>query len=402
LKTTVALCALLVGCSSSDPDASNEVRIGLLLPYTGKDGAAGANYERGVIMAAEKVNAAGGLTGRPLRILFHDTHSSVQRGLDGADDLKREGVVAIIGPENDELARGLAPTVDEGVSLVTPSSSSAPVIKSTSSLWFRLAPSGKDLGIALARRMKSNGSQRVAIVSTTDEYETSFASGVRERLTDSGVEPKASVVINSGAAAFTEPITIISQAEPDTIVLAADATTGSRFVNEFAVVAKGRKARWYLSPSLEQQAFVLNAFPEVVEGMTGVAAAVSDNDAQTQAFTNAFVERWNGSTPTTGAFFYYDALALFAVAYEGAAFDAKGKEPSPADVRGHMLSASGQSGLVVKWDELQKGVSQARDGTAVYYSGVTGVIQLDGSGARSSVYTRFWTITGGEIVQQQK
>jgi ABC-type branched-subunit amino acid transport system substrate-binding protein len=224
---------------------------------------------------------------------------------------------------------------------------------------------------------------------------------VRERLTDSGVEPKASVVINSGAASFTEPITVISQADPDTIVLAADATTGSRFVNEFAVVAKGRKARWYLSPSLEQQAFVLNAFPEVVEGMTGVAAAVSDNDAQTQAFTNAFVERWNGSTPTTGAFFYYDALALFAVAYEGAAFDAKGKEPSPAGVRGHMLSASGQSGLVVKWDELQKGVSQARDGTAVYYSGVTGVIQLDGSGARSSVYTRFWTITGGEIVQQQ-
>lgn len=401
MKTTVALCALLVGCSSSDPDTGDEVRVGLLLPYTGKDGAAGANYERGVIMAAEKVNAAGGLARKPLRIIFSDTHSSFDRGMDAAQKMVDDNVSAIIGPENDELARRLSPVLDNaGVPLLTPSSSSFSGISGRSSLWFRLAPSAKDLGIALGREMKANGAKRVVVINSTDEYETAFVNGVTQRLKASNVATVASVEISPGAASFVEPLTVIKQADPDAIVLAADALTASRFVNEF-VVAKSRKARWYLSPSLEQEAFVLNSFPEVVEGMTGVAADVIDNDAQTQAFTDEFVARWKGSTPTTGAFFYYDAMALFAVAYEGAAADAKDGKIVPADLREHVLSASGQSGLVVKWDELQKGVTKARGGTLVDYSGVTGVIQLDEDGAREAVYTRFWTITGGAIVQQK-
>jgi branched-chain amino acid transport system substrate-binding protein len=354
-------------------------------------------------MAAEKVNAAGGLAKKPLRIVFSDTHSDVRRGLEGAQALVDQGVVAIIGPENDELARRLFPILDNnGVSLLTPSSTSVSTVRSTSSLWFRLAPSGSDLGGQLAKRMKANGVKNVAVVRTSDEYETSFMSGVSERLMNSGVAIGASVTINGGAVSFTEPITIITQAEPDAIVLAADPSTGSRFVNEFAVVAKGRKARWYLSPSLEQEAFVLNSFPEAVEGMTGVAAAVSQNDLQTAAFTDEFVDRWKGSTPTTGAFFYYDALALFAVAYEGAAAHAKNGEIAPSALHEAILNSSGTSGFVINWDELQKGVTTAREGTPVDYSGLTGVIQLDPSGARSTVYQRFWTITGGEIVQLQK
>jgi ABC-type branched-subunit amino acid transport system substrate-binding protein len=395
----VALCLLLAGCSSAGTGTTDEIRIGLLLPYTGKDGSAGANYERGVLMAAEQVNQAGGLYGKPLRISYADTHSSVERGMEGANSLVDQGVVAIIGPENDELARELSPVLDRaGVSLVTPSSSSVAGSASASGgSWFRLAPSGGDLGIALARHMKSQGVKRVAVVSTSAEYEVSFAKGVQTRLKDSGLPAVASQTVSSGASGFSVPIDALRAAAPDAIVLAADASTGSRFVNEFAVIAGSRGIRWFLSPTLEQQAFVLNAFPDIVEGMVGVAPAVSDNEAQTQAFSDAFVEHWKGLTPTTGAFFYYDALALFAIAFDGAASDSQSATPSSKSVRQHMLAASGQSGIVVAWDELNKGISEAGDGAPVYYSGLTGVISLDASGARSAAYTRFWTITRGEI-----
>jgi branched-chain amino acid transport system substrate-binding protein len=401
LKKAAALCLLLVGCGSSGEETNDEIRIGLLLPYTGKDGSAGANYERGVLMAAELVNEAGGLYGRPLRILFADTHSSFDRGLSGSRSLVDQGVVAIIGPEDDELARTLAPELDTaGVALLTPSSSSVAVDEdANASLWFRLAPSGKALGIALGRHMKSNGAARVAIVSTAAEYELSFATGVEERLSDSGVQTRASAVINSGASNFSRTIATVLEAAPDSIVLAADASTGSRFVNEFASVAGLTGIRWYLSPTLEQEAFVLNSFPEVVEGMVGVAAAVSDNEDQTAAFNDTFLERWKGSTPTTGAFFYYDALAVFAIAYEGAASASGSPWPASEAVREHILSVSGQSGLVVEWNELGKGITQAHEGTGVYYSGLTGVISLDESGARSAAYTRLWNITSGRITQ---
>jgi branched-chain amino acid transport system substrate-binding protein len=400
VRTTAALCLLVAGCSSEAPATGNEIRIGLLLPYTGKDGSAGANYERGVIMAAEQVNAAGGLYKRPLRIVYADTHSSLERGMEGAKKLVDDGVVAIIGPENDELARSLSPVLDQaGVALVTPSSSSVSVGKaSSSSLWFRLAPSGRDLGIALAKQMRSDGVKRVAIVSTAVEYEVSFATGVKDRLQGFSLPTVASEVVSAGSSNFSPTVAALVKAEPDAIVLAADASTGSRFVNEVAVIGGLSNVRWYLSPTLEQPAFVLNSFPEAVDSMIGVAPAVGDNDAQTQDFIDTFEGRWNGATPTTGAYFYYDALALFAIAFDGAATASDSVDPPDEAVRDHMLSASGQSGLVIEWNELQRGISEVSDGAAVYYSGLTGVISLDRSGARSATYSRFWTISGGQIV----
>jgi branched-chain amino acid transport system substrate-binding protein len=393
-----ALSLAVGGCQASKIEQGDEVRIGLLLPYTGKDGAAGANYERGVLMAVDQVNAAGGLAGKPVRVLYGDTHSDLERGLASAQELADQGVVAIIGPESDELARALPPLLSPaGVALLTPSSSSVPVASAGDlSLWFRLAPSSKDLGIALGRQIKASGAQHVAVVSSEAAYEASFASGVEERLRDSAVSISASVRITAAAADFSAAIAAIVAAQPDAIVLAADASTGSRFVNDFTFVTGSSVLDWYLSPSLEQPGFLLNTPADAVEGMVGVAPAVSPDGARTDAFTEGFIERWNGSKPTTGAFYYYDALALFAVAYEGAA--SAGVEADGQSVHDRVLSASGQSGLVVEWDELQKGIDSARAGKAIYYSGVTGVIALDRSGGRSAAYTRLWTIDGGHFV----
>ena len=394
MKRAAALGLMLIGCGSSTPETGDEVRIGLLLPYTGKDGSAGANYERGVLMAAERVNAAGGLHQRRLRIVYADTHSDVARGADGAKSLVDQGVVAIIGPEDDELARELSTTLGEAdVALLTPSSSS---VKSADALWFRLAPSAKDLGIALARLVKTDGAKRIAIVSTTAVYEQSFASGAKERLTGDGIAPQTSQVIAARSSNFSEAIDAIRATQPDAIVLAADASTGSRFVNEYAFSARTEGVHWYLSPSLEHQAFVLNSLPDVTENMTGVAPDVNRNGTQSAEFNGAFASRWGGVTPTTGAYFYYDALALYAIAYEGAAKDSGSDPPPSADVRTHLLAAD--SGLVVEWDELAKGLERASEGKPVNYSGVTGVIKIgEKTGTRANISTRYWTIRGGQI-----
>ncbi|MFT3926421.1 MAG: ABC transporter substrate-binding protein [Myxococcales bacterium] len=395
-----ALSLVLLGCGESKHEDSDEIRIGLLLPYTGKDGSAGGNYERGVLMAVDRINAAGGLHDKPVRILYGDTHSSVERGLASAQELADRGVVAIIGPESDELARALPPVLSEaGVALLTPSSSSVPVGSSQDlDMWFRLAPSSKDLASALARKMKVDGAQRVAIISTDAEYEASFASGIEERLGAIAVSVAASTKISASTTDFSAAIAAVVAASPDAIVLAADATTASKFVNDFSFKSGKHDLQWYLSPSLEQPGFLLNASTDALEGMVGVAPAVSPDGARTDGFTEAFVKRWKGSKPTTGAFYYYDAVALFAVAYEAAPVLEGELLPDAQSVRDHVLSSSGQSGVVFEWDELQKGIANARDGKAVYYSGVTGVIALDRSGGRSAAYTRFWTIERGQFV----
>jgi ABC-type branched-subunit amino acid transport system substrate-binding protein len=235
-------------------------------------------------------------------------------------------------------------------------------------------------------------------VSTDAEYEASFANGIEERLAATSVQVSAHTKISAAATDFSANITAIVASAPDSVVLAADPSTASKFVNDFSFESGRSHLQWYLSPSLEQPGFLLNASAHALEGMVGVAAAVSPDGVRTEGFSQAFVKRWKGSSPTTGAFYYYDAIALFAVAYEAAPVLAGQSLPDARSVRDHVLSASGQSGLVFEWDELQKGIANARAGKAVYYSGVTGVIALDPSGGRSAAYTRFWTIERGQFV----
>ena len=132
--------------------------------------------------------------------------------------------------------------------------------------------------------------------------------------------------------------------------------------------------------------------------MIGVAPAVRPDKQRTAAFTDAFMARWNGAVPITGAFYSYDALALFAIAFEGAATATGSAAPDAETLRSYLLSASGQSGLVIEWDEVARGVTEAGAGQSVYYSGLTGVISLDSSGSRSTVYTRLWSIRDGQVV----
>src|SRR5205814_9227432 len=73
-----ALLALAVGeggplgCGAP-AEADHPIPIGLLLSYSGPLAANSVNSERAVLMAVEAVNAAGGVTGRPLSVLPRDT-----------------------------------------------------------------------------------------------------------------------------------------------------------------------------------------------------------------------------------------------------------------------------------------------------------------------------------------
>jgi ABC-type branched-subunit amino acid transport system substrate-binding protein len=370
-----------------------------LLPYTGEEGSSGANYERGVLMAVDAVNAAGGLYGHPLRIVYADTHSDLERGLRGANELLAQDVVAIVGPEDDELAAQLSAVLaSKEVTLLTPSSTSVPEAEVDTSTWYRLAPSGKDLGTALAKQISASAAARVAIVHSEAEYELNFSSGVEQRLASDDVVVVASETIRAEASEFSAIIRRIADTDPDAIVLAADASTASRFVNDYGFLVGASDVSWYLSPSLETAGFVLNTQPSLVEGMVGISPAVSPDQSQSEAFRAEFSRRFKGAMPPSGAYYYYDAVALFAIAFEGAASNDMRAPPAAETLREHMLSASGQSGIVVLWSELSEGIARARMGQKVYYSGVTGVISLDQTGARSAIYTRLWKVQRGEIV----
>src|SRR5690606_6516043 len=154
LSMALLLSSLFVGCQPQmeelDPDSS--VTVGLLLPFTAPSAATASNFERAVLLAAERVNEAGGIQGKPLRIVAQDTHSDVSRSRHSVRELLDEGSVAIIGPESPEIAAAIRTQLDsEEIPLISPFvGAGEEVALDCTYPWYRLAPSAQAMGENLA------------------------------------------------------------------------------------------------------------------------------------------------------------------------------------------------------------------------------------------------------------
>src|SRR3954447_23202615 len=92
----------LVGCGSSAPD--RPVTVGLLLSYSGNLAANSINSERGLSMAIEAANRAGGISGRPVAVLARDSGSDPSKVTPPARQLVEAGAAILIGPDTPDLA----------------------------------------------------------------------------------------------------------------------------------------------------------------------------------------------------------------------------------------------------------------------------------------------------------
>ncbi|USG61003.1 ABC transporter substrate-binding protein [Sneathiella marina] len=72
----VGSAAVLAGLNqTASAQSSDPVVVGGPLPLTGGVAADGAEFKRGLEMAAEEINAAGGILGRPIELAFEDTET---------------------------------------------------------------------------------------------------------------------------------------------------------------------------------------------------------------------------------------------------------------------------------------------------------------------------------------
>ena len=89
---------------------SEPLRIGWLAALTGPSSAPGIGFNRGVVFAAEEINAAGGVKGRQVEIVTRDTQGDPTKAVNATQDMiSRQKVHAIWGPTNSGEALATTP-----------------------------------------------------------------------------------------------------------------------------------------------------------------------------------------------------------------------------------------------------------------------------------------------------
>lgn len=394
LAALAGLCVSgAAGCAPEAEPEEDAVRVGLLLPFTGTNSATSSNFERAAMFAAGRVNAAGGIHGKPLRIVAADTHSELARAERSVDELLENDIEVLIGPESADIAAAIAPTLAaHGVVFLSPLIGAAnDQSVDCSSPWFRLAPSARKLGEALAKELDARGVETVAVLYAGDAYNEALRTAAAARFVTLGGSVALELELDPDAQGYARAVRDVLEVEVDAILLATSPRTGALVVNEMDALSR-RPPKWFLSPLLKTELLVQNVAPAALEGAIGVAPRIYDT---TSAFPSSFSKRWDGDQPLEGAYFYYDAVGLLSFALQKHE-DVDG-DVGAAGLVADIVDVAATRGEAYRWNELERGLERLRDGAEVNYTGLTGPMLLQECGSRQLGATTTWQVKSGRI-----
>jgi branched-chain amino acid transport system substrate-binding protein len=158
------------------------VVVGAVLPLTGEHAVYGKSLRQGIEVAADVVNRAGGVAGRPLEVAFRDTGSSAPAAAGHLKELiHEEKVPAIIGGATSGETLAMVPVAESYHRILISPSASSPLLTGSGDFVFRVWPSdlleASTIADFAAFTLRA---QRVLVVSS----ESPYCEGVRAAFTE--------------------------------------------------------------------------------------------------------------------------------------------------------------------------------------------------------------------------
>ena len=175
-----------------------DILIGAVLPVTGEYGAFGASVARGIGLAIEELNAAGGVEGRKIVVDVEDSAGVPGQGRAAAEELIFEkGVAAIIGAMSSDVTLAIAPVAEESRTVLLSPASSSPEVTNAGDFVFRNYPSEtlqSELIVGYAFR---HSCRRAAILTIDDDDDNSADSAEHHHHQDPPPPPLSFRLVNA-------------------------------------------------------------------------------------------------------------------------------------------------------------------------------------------------------------
>lgn len=231
--TAVAVALTLAGCSGGQAGAGGDTndsggaggdepyRIGVLLGLTGAYAAVSEPQQRALEVMEKSVNAAGGVNDRDVEFVYLDTESDETKAVNQLRRLAlQENVIGVVGPSSSGEGLALKP-VAGSLSLPTIAiASNRQITDPVDPFMFREFPSNTDSVAAQLAYAKSQGWDRVAVISSNNAYGQEGADAV-EALAESeyGLTVVGSEVFAPDATDMTAQLNVLASADPDVLLV---------------------------------------------------------------------------------------------------------------------------------------------------------------------------------------
>jgi len=298
--------ALLAGCGKP-------ARVGAIVSRSGAASSSGEQVARGFDLAVERINAAGGVRGRRLELLYRDDSTNPEIGIAALRELvEREHVTTVLGAVSSTVTLRLAPYCErQRVVLMSPSAT-ASQLTGAGDYIFRTVPSDVLEGASMADFARDLGLDRVAILSVDNDYGASLAGAFTDRLSASGGSVVASLTFPEGdEAAIADAVAALPGLAPRGLYIpayAGDLATALRLLRETRVrpIVLGTSGAASelirtAGPAAENLVFPRSSFDSTADS------------ADVRAFAAAFNARY-AAEPDVYAAHAYDTVRVLAAA----------------------------------------------------------------------------------------
>ncbi len=226
--------AALGGCGDSGTEGTSSgggaetLKIGVAGPLTGPNAAFGAQLKNGATQAVEDINAAGGINGKKIELVYEDDVSDPKQGVSVANKMAGEGVKFVVGHFNSGVSIPASDVYNEnGMVMVTPASTNPKI--TDRKLWnvFRVCGRDDQQGTVAGQYIAANLSdKKVAVVHDKTPYGKGLADETKKALEEAGIEPVVYEGINIGEKDLSALIAKMKDAGADLIYFGGVHTEG--------------------------------------------------------------------------------------------------------------------------------------------------------------------------------
>jgi branched-chain amino acid transport system substrate-binding protein len=331
LIVSLASCGalLLAACgTSSNNSPSSPINVGITGPFSGPYADPGSAIRNAGQLAIDDINAAGGINGRKLQAVPEDDACDAQTGVQAAQKLLNESIVAIVGgycsgasiPESDTLHR------NGDLPFITAASSNPKFTEQGYDNVFRMVSRDDAEAPADVSFMKDwLKASKIAIMHDNTTYAKGVADSAKQAAQSTGMTVTYFDAITPGQKDYTAALEKVATTSPDVLFY-----TG--YYPEFGLLAKEYVA---LNPPYKLDGDSATVDPSVIKvagtalnnaGITFTTLPTSEfiHNAQNDAFTKEYQKKY-GTLPGDYSSYEYDGIMALAQALKnnGGKTDAK-------------------------------------------------------------------------------
>src|SRR5574344_603803 len=301
-----ALAVLTVtGCAKKE---SNTITLGGIFPLSGNVAVYGVECKKGVDLAIEEINAAGGINGKQIALVSEDDEGNPDKTVNAYKKLTtKDGVKIIIGSLTSGCTQSITTLSQAGKVIQIAPAATAPEITSAGNYIFRacfIDPFQGTVGGKFSAETL-NAKRAAVLYDLGNDYSVGLYENFVKAFKADGREVVAVDSYSTGDKNFNAQLTKIKNANPDVVYL-------PDYYATVALIAKQLRAQGINTPIVGADGWdglTTVAGSEVLNGYYSNHYSADSTESVVQKFVSAFNEKYS-KDPNSFAALGYDCVYM--------------------------------------------------------------------------------------------